>query len=135
MFCLVGSLSSDYGFSLELRNMKKHVVTANARHNQSPQLVPADIVEPKIFTLLLSVVKMGNKAPRAPTPMGIAGNFLVCGKKVIATAIIVATKVRMPQLSTPSLKPFTDLELLMPRAVTDTAYPVSYTHLTLPTKA
>lgn len=102
--------------------MQMLVATAKARHNQSPQLVPADIVEPKTFTLLLSVVKTGRRVPRAAIPMGMAENFFVCGKKVIATDMIVAIKVRMPQLSVASLNPFTHSDLLMPRPETDTAY-------------
>ncbi len=109
-------------FSFEKTNMQTLVATAMTRHNHSPQLVPADIVEPKKSTLWLSVVKTGKRAPRAATPMGMAENFLVCGKKVMATAMIVVTKVSMPQLSAVSLNPFTHLDLLMPRPEAVTAY-------------
>ena len=97
-----------------MRNMKTLVATAEKKHNQSPQLVPADTVVPMIFMLLLSVVATGRKAPSAATPMEIPENFFVSMKNVITTAVIVATKVRMPQLSTPSWNPFTHSDLLIP---------------------
>ena len=94
--------------------MKTLVATANMKHSQRPQLVPADIFVPKRFMLLLSVVKTGIRAASAATPIGMKGNFFVCGKKVITTATIDAIRVSMPQLSTPSWNPFTDFELLTP---------------------